>query len=224
MDKKVKSLDITILLSLMLYIACIAFIVMGIIFLNKEGAGFELGFDLSSTNVKDQNIAIASIIFVTGIAFGVIGILSGVAAGVVYMITDWGDEDLNKQAKILGGLNIIPLFLSIPGNILTKKLIKEWVHDGDRPNKKAKKSKEEEKPDFFKDVKPNTGVQPAAQQTARPAQQGFGQAQQSYGYGQPQQSYGFGPQPQQSFGFGPQQPAQTRFVAPVNQSFQYAGR
>ncbi len=121
------------------------------------------------------------------------------------MITDWGDEGLNKQAKILGGLNIIPLFLSIPGNILTKKLIKEWVHDGDRPNKKAKKSKEEEKADFFKDVKPNTGVQPAAQQTATPAQQGFG------------------PQPQQSFGFGPQ-PAQTGFVAPVNQSFQYAGR
>ncbi len=197
MDKKVKALDITTLLSLMFYIAAAAFIVMGYLFLDKEGAGLDsMSFALGSKDAKEGNIAIASLITVIGFAFVGLAVVTGVYVGIMYLITDWGNEELNKKAKLLGGLNICPLCLSIPANILTKTLVKEYVHDGPKESKPKKEKKSKDKKAEEKTTTATTSTATQQQQVTPPQAQGFG--------------------------FG--QPAQTGFVAPLNEAFQYNGK
>ncbi len=197
MDKKVKSLDITTLLSLVFYIAGIAFCIMGYVFMTKEGGEFGLSnIDLTSSDGR----GVAQLLFIVGCAFLGLGVISGIVIGIMYIITDWGNDELKKKTKIAGILNLFPFCFSIPANVVTRSLVKQFVHDEPNPkkSKKEKKEKEEAKP-----AQQSTTTQSTTTQT------NTGSTLQ-----QPQQ---------QTQSFGVQQPS-AGFVAPINQSFQYNGK
>ncbi len=206
MDKKVKSLDITTLLSLVFYIAGIAFCVMGYIFMNKA----DVPFDLSNIDLADDSgSGIAKLLFIVGCVFAGLGIISGIVVGVFYLTTDWGDEELKKKTKLAGILNLLPICLSIPANIVTRSLVKEFVHDEQKPKKNKKTSKEV-----------SSATQPQ-QTTSTPTATNISNTttQTNTGFGS-QASAGFGVQPTNYAAPG----QTTHFVAPVNQSFQYNGK
>ncbi len=165
MDKKVKSLDITTLLSLIFYIAAIAFCVMGYVFVNSSDGEFSL------SNIDfNQESGVAKLLFIVGCAFAGLAVISGTVVGIIYLITDWGNEELNKKTKLAGILNLIPVCLSIPANIVTRSLVKEFVHDEPKKSKKDKKASEEK-------TSTQAASNPAAQQQGTQAASGQQQPQ-----------------------------------------------
>ncbi len=198
MDKKVKSLDITTLLSLIFYIAGICFMVMGYFFITNHGGSFALTpIDLDD----NQGVGVARLLFIVGIVFAALGVITGVIIGVMYLTTDWGDEELKKKTKRAGILNIIPLTLSIPANLVTRSLVKEFVHDGPKQSKKSKKENTTE-----------SSTTKTTTTTTSTTSTSFGQTTQA----QPAQQ-------QTQY----QQPAfqqATAFQAPIGESFMYQGK
>ncbi len=174
MEKKVKSLDITTLLSLIFYIAGICFTVMGYVFITNDGNPFEL----SGINFSEPS-GVAKLLFIIGCVFIGLGIVSGVVVGILYLITDWGNEELNKKTKLAGILNLIPVTFSIPANIVTKSLVKEFVHDG--PKKSSKK---------YVDEQAQTKEKVTSQQNPTTTQQST-QAQPTNAYVAPSQTSSF---------------------------------
>lgn len=116
--KKIKTIDLTSLLSLLLFIGGVVFFVLYCVFKYTEFGG--QSSDISTNKTLET---LTWVVLGLGCVFIFFGIVSAIVVGIFCIGTNWPNEDIKSKCKLLGILNLIPLFISIPGMLISKKLV-----------------------------------------------------------------------------------------------------
>lgn len=116
--KKIKTIDLTSLLSFLLFIGGIVFFILFCVFKYTEFGGRSI--DVSSNKTLET---LTWVVLGLGCVFIFFAIVSAIVVGIFCVSTKWPEENLRSKCKLLGILNFIPLLMSVPGMLISKKLV-----------------------------------------------------------------------------------------------------